>query len=116
MTQLTLILAWQFLPVSVVQLIECEGRLINVEPLLEGKYVKHNDNDGNVESKEKVPQAFSHFTHHISNRRLLVCDIQGVGTFYTDPQVALLTTDTDLILPLRFTASTGRVLVASPLT
>mmetsp|Transcript_34192 Transcript_34192/g.107114 ORF Transcript_34192/g.107114 Transcript_34192/m.107114 type:complete len:516 (-) Transcript_34192:796-2343(-) len=77
----------KFLPVSVVQLIECEGRLINVEPLLEGKYVKHNDNDGNVESKEKVPQAFSHFTHHISNRRLLVCDIQGVGTFYTDPQI-----------------------------
>ena len=40
----------------VVQLVEAGGRLVNVEPYLEGKYVKHNDNNGSVESKEDIPQ------------------------------------------------------------
>jgi len=48
----------QFLPVSVVQLVEADGRLINIEPYLEGKYVKHNDNNGAIESAETIPQAF----------------------------------------------------------
>jgi len=77
----------QFLPVSVVQLLECGGRLVNVEPLMEGEYVKHNDNDGNINTRALVPQAFSHFTWETSNCNLLVCDIQGVEHFFTDPQV-----------------------------
>eukprot|EP00959_Pyramimonas_sp_CCMP1952_P127265 2661983-Pyramimonas_sp.AAC.1 len=32
------------------------------------------------------PQAFSHFSYEHSQRKLLVCDIQGVADFYTDPQ------------------------------
>lgn len=56
----------QFLPVSVVQLLECGGRLVNVEPLMEGEYVKHNDNDGNINTRALVPQAFSHFTWEVN--------------------------------------------------
>jgi hypothetical protein len=32
-------------------------------------------------------QAFSHFTWHASKGALLICDIQGVGDLYTDPQI-----------------------------
>ncbi len=44
----------RFVPVSVLQLVESDGALVNIEPELHGKFVKHNDNDGNVESKELV--------------------------------------------------------------
>ena len=32
-------------------------------------------------------QAFSHFTLEESAHELVVCDIQGVGDLYTDPQI-----------------------------
>jgi hypothetical protein len=34
-----------------------------------------------------TPQAFLHFTFHFSSGNLMVCDIQGVGDVYTDPQI-----------------------------
>lgn len=34
-----------------------------------------------------TPQAFSHFTYCHSGGKLLICDIQGVGDKYTDPQI-----------------------------
>jgi myosin-heavy-chain kinase len=34
--------------------------------------------------------AFSYFTHHVSGGSLVIADIQGVGTFYTDPQIHTL--------------------------
>merc|ERR1712216_176914 len=49
--------------------------------------VKHSDNDGHNETEDEVAAAFSYFTYINSNRLLVVCDIQGVGTFYTDPQI-----------------------------
>ncbi|EKX33934.1 hypothetical protein GUITHDRAFT_119862 [Guillardia theta CCMP2712] len=76
-----------FLPVSVYQLRERGGQLVNVEPFLKGDYIKHNDNDGNVETGDELPQAFSHFSWEASNGQLLIVDIQGVANFYTDPQV-----------------------------
>lgn len=78
-----------FVPVSVLHLKTAEGRrlIYNVEPMLKGDYRKHNDNDGHVETKLLLPQAFSHYTHERSNNLLVVVDIQGVGSFYTDPQI-----------------------------
>jgi len=78
-----------FVPVSVLHLKTQDGRrlIYNVEPLLKGHYVKHNDNDGHVETKLQLPQAFSHYTYERSNNLLVVVDIQGVGSFYTDPQI-----------------------------
>lgn len=37
-----------------------------------------------------TPSAFAHFSYEASNKRLLVCDIQGVGDLYTDPQIHTL--------------------------
>merc|ERR1712045_520837 len=78
-----------FVPVSVLHLKTKDGRrlIYNVEPLLKGHYAKHNDNDGHVETKQQLPQAFSHYTYEGSNNLLVVVDIQGVGSFYTDPQI-----------------------------
>jgi len=78
-----------FVPVSVLHLKTPEGRrlIYNVEPMLKGHYIKHNDNDGHIETNLLLPQAFSHYTHERSNNLLVVVDIQGVGSFYTDPQI-----------------------------
>jgi len=75
-----------FLPVSVLRL-DMDGILYNSEPYLRGDYLKHNDNSGHVDTEETVPQAFSHFTYEASNQTLIVVDIQGVGDYYTDPQI-----------------------------
>lgn len=56
-----------------------------VEPYLPGNYIKHSDNVGTVATSDPVPQALSHFTYEASNHLLVVCDIQGVSNFYTDP-------------------------------
>ncbi|EKX46110.1 hypothetical protein GUITHDRAFT_70870 [Guillardia theta CCMP2712] len=77
----------QFLPVGVFKLSERGGALVNIEPMLEGDYVKHNDNDGHVDTNDMYPQAFSHYTWEASGKKLLICDIQGVGDYYTDPQI-----------------------------
>jgi len=78
-----------FVPVSVLHLKTPEGRrlIYNVEPMLKGHYIKHNDNDGHIETNLLLPQAFSHYTYERSNNLLVVVDIQGVGSFYTDPQI-----------------------------
>jgi len=78
-----------FVPVSVLRLKTADGKKLvyNVEPMLDGNYRKHNDNDGHVESELLLPQAFSHYTYERSNNLLVVVDIQGVGSFYTDPQI-----------------------------
>ena len=53
------------------------------------RWVKHNNNDGYVNNKSYrcTPQAFSHYTLSVSEGRQLVCDLQGVGDFCTDPQI-----------------------------
>lgn len=40
-----------------------------------------------VSEARATPNAFSHFTWEASNNSILVCDIQGVEDFYTDPQI-----------------------------
>ena len=54
---------------------------------MEGEYVKYNDNWSWCDDKRNTPQAFSHFTWEASGNKLLVCDLQGVGDCWTDPQV-----------------------------
>jgi hypothetical protein len=59
-----------------------------VEPLLRGRYTKHSNNFGFVSPEDRnTPHAFSHWTWVASGGQLLVCDIQGVGDLYTDPQI-----------------------------
>mmetsp|Transcript_69481 Transcript_69481/g.166543 ORF Transcript_69481/g.166543 Transcript_69481/m.166543 type:complete len:279 (+) Transcript_69481:134-970(+) len=75
-----------FLPVSVVRF-EGSEEPFCLEPYLRGDYIKHSDNAGHNETEDAVAAAFSYFTYIASNKLLVVCDIQGVGTFYTDPQI-----------------------------
>ena len=56
--------------------------------------MQHNNNVGAVvdshsdgEDFSSTAQAFSHFTYERSGHQLLVCDIQGVGSACTDPQI-----------------------------
>jgi hypothetical protein len=82
-----------FLPVSVLHFYNDghpsteSGQLACLEPYLPGDYVKHNDNGGNIGTSDPTAQAFSYFSYIQSNKLLVVCDIQGVGDFYTDPQI-----------------------------
>lgn len=80
-----------FLPVSALTLDEEFGeqrvRTLGIEPFLPGDYVKQNDNDGHNDDADEIALAFSYFTYVTSGHSLVVCDIQGVGTFYTDPQI-----------------------------
>mmetsp|Transcript_1451 Transcript_1451/g.1917 ORF Transcript_1451/g.1917 Transcript_1451/m.1917 type:complete len:248 (+) Transcript_1451:60-803(+) len=62
------------------------GTLMSIEPYLEGEYQKHNNNAGYV-GQRNTPQTFSHYTFERTNGELLVCDLQGVGDYYTDPQI-----------------------------
>eukprot|EP01083_Nonionella_stella_P066821 176295_1 len=72
-----------------LELIDRENNPIcGVERFIAGEYRKHNNNHGYVSEEERnTPQAFSHFTYEASNHSILICDIQGVGDLYTDPQM-----------------------------
>jgi hypothetical protein len=78
-----------FIACSVLELIDRkESPICGVERFIDGPYRKHNNNIGFVsEAERNTPQAFSHFTYYASNRCLVICDIQGVGDLYTDPQI-----------------------------
>merc|ERR1719422_819739 len=75
-----------FLPVAMVRLDGVSGPVC-LEPYLAGDYVKHSDNFGHTETEDEVASAFSYWTYVKSGGLMVVCDIQGVGSFYTDPQI-----------------------------
>jgi pSer/pThr/pTyr-binding forkhead associated (FHA) protein len=79
----------EFVDCHLIECVERPGKsLYAVEPFMKGKYTKHNNNWGFVSPEDRnTPQAFSHFTYTHSSGFFLVCDIQGVGDRYTDPQV-----------------------------
>ncbi|CEM36402.1 unnamed protein product [Vitrella brassicaformis CCMP3155] len=71
-------------------------RWVTVEPFMEGRYQKYNNNDGWVSLSEltqgqlaqsQLAQAFSHWTWHFTGGELMVVDIQGVNNIYIDPQI-----------------------------
>ena len=71
-----------FLPVSVVQLQRpfMGATYVCLEPLMDGRYVKHSDNYGGVATRDELPQAFSHFTHEV--RGALHCRLVLAGVFH----------------------------------
>ena len=74
-----------FVPTYALELHDRGGGVFcGCEPVLQGNYQKHNNNDGAVATARLIPQAFSHFTYEASQRSILICDIQGVGV--SDPQ------------------------------
>merc|ERR1719198_2646502 len=49
--------------------------------------MKYNDNAGHNEVESDVVGAFCYFSYHVSGGAMVITDIQGVGTFFTDPQI-----------------------------
>lgn len=79
-----------FLPVSVLHFPTLSNgtTYATIEPFLPGDYVKLNDNTGRKKSQgAELAQVFSYFTYIASGGSLVVCDIQGVGSTFTDPQI-----------------------------
>ncbi|CAJ1038347.1 Alpha-kinase family, putative [Leishmania shawi] len=75
-----------------------------MEPMLSGRFTKYNSNYGEIYREDKkaaltsteakrrtqifeAAEAFSHFTLVESGGSMLVCDLQGVNDFLTDPQI-----------------------------
>jgi hypothetical protein len=67
-----------------------------LEAALEGIYVKYSSNiEFNVSEKQpgmdpyicRLMNAFTHWTFNQSNGTSLICDLQGVGSILTDPQI-----------------------------
>ncbi|KAG5465038.1 hypothetical protein GH5_08558 [Leishmania sp. Ghana 2012 LV757] len=75
-----------------------------MEPMLSGRFTKYNSNYGETYREDKkaaltsaeakrrteifeAAEAFSHFTLVESGGSMLVCDLQGVNDFLTDPQI-----------------------------
>jgi len=78
----------EFIHAYVLVLLERENGVCGVERFIPGIYFKWSDNTcWENELHRNTPAAFSHFTYEVSNHEILVCDIQGVGDCYTDPQV-----------------------------
>ena len=65
-----------------------------IEELLEGKFVKYNNNFEYVSNEEslenKIAQCFSHWSFIYSKEKYLIHDLQGVGLVFTDVQVTTL--------------------------
>jgi len=77
-----------FIPAYVVILTDRPMKpTCTMERHVEGEYVKYNDNWSWCDEKRNTPQAFSHFTWEASGNKLLICDLQGVGDCWTDPQI-----------------------------
>lgn len=75
---------------------ECDNMPIAIETYLPGDYVKFNSNNDFAirdvdDHYHQTPQAFSHFSWEHSGRREIVIDVQGVGEYYTDPQIHTVT-------------------------
>ena len=53
--------------------------------------MKYNNNNGFIDdSKSNInnfSQAFSMFTYHESESTMMICDIQGIGPYFTDPAI-----------------------------
>ncbi|CAH1246243.1 EEF2K [Branchiostoma lanceolatum] len=65
-----------------------KGQYGLMEDYIPGTFEKHNLNfPMRPLSTRNTPQAFSHFTFERTDGRVVVCDVQGVGDQYTDPQI-----------------------------
>ncbi|XP_038062547.1 uncharacterized protein LOC119733038 [Patiria miniata] len=75
-----------------------ENATLAVERYLEGNFIKFSSNTGYVTpEKSASPSAYSHYTYHASDGKILVCDLQGIrgdtGHIFTSPAVHSSGTD-----------------------
>lgn len=81
---------------SKIYLGQSEGNIYTTEPLIEGKFEKWVNNNGEIVANPTnlrkdiylKAETFVHFTWHKSEGMLIVTDIQGVDYCLTDPEIA----------------------------
>ena len=68
------------------------GQCVRVEEYLEGTFQKHVNNNeyvcGDGSELSSKAETFSHYSYVKSGKQLMVLDIQGVGYFLSDPEIA----------------------------
>ena len=80
-----------------------DGEVVTLEKYLDGNFVKHINNTGEIYTEGEFGQkceAFVHYTYVVTKEQLMVVDIQGVGFQLCDPEIAsqTLKDETDSIL------------------
>lgn len=66
---------------------------VTIEPFVEGSFTKYVNNSGHlIEDNEPTLQAMAeclaHFSHNITNGKLMITDIQGSDSILYDPEIA----------------------------
>lgn len=79
----------EFLEAFILELKQRAGSPVcGVEKFIKGQYKKYNNNVGWVSDMHRnTPAAFCHFSYIASEKKFIICDVQGVGDVYTDPQM-----------------------------
>ena len=68
-----------------------DGEVVTLEKYLDGNFVKHISNTGEIYTEGEFNQkceAFVHYTYVVTKEQLMVVDIQGVGFQLCDPEIA----------------------------
>ncbi|GFR50312.1 hypothetical protein Agub_g12505 [Astrephomene gubernaculifera] len=70
-------------------------RFLLIEPLILGGIYKYNNNYGFVDLADMQPylQAFSHWTYEVTDKRLMVVDLQGFRTLAEEDEVEVVLVD-----------------------
>ena len=76
-----------------------QSRFYSLEEYKEGRFIKFNSNGGHIDPEFEMPQAFSHYTWHVTRGQLMVLDLQGwcEGGNYTLTDPAIMTADYSLL-------------------
>ena len=66
---------------------------VTVEEYVEGSFVKHTNNNGNICGDTSSPvcrkaECLAHYSFERSNKGIMVVDIQGCDYFLLDPEIA----------------------------
>lgn len=67
-----------------------DGEVITQEKYLDGNFVKHINNTGEIFTKTELGmkcEAFVHYTYASTKQQQMVVDIQGVGFQLCDPEI-----------------------------
>ncbi|KAM3135092.1 hypothetical protein pb186bvf_012738 [Paramecium bursaria] len=61
------------------------------ERFFKGEFVKYNNNNGyirnSIDSFNQFSQAFTAYTYFQSEGTMMICDVQGIGQYFTDPAI-----------------------------
>lgn len=63
------------------------GQTYFLEGYINGNFEKYTNNYDYVNDTAEIMTAFSHYTYHKTEGKMMVCDLQGVNRLLTDPAI-----------------------------